>query len=113
MYKHSENAIDPRDTHLVTYAKDSKSFIVEASSLKANGISPESHYFTIGGHKWVIYLWSEKYKLHICYKHQRQVKRSGEVIADVFAPYFGILTGSNDSKAHTASLGTELHILND
>jgi hypothetical protein len=113
MYKHSENTIDPRDTNLITYSKESKKFIVEASSLKANDISPELHYYTIGGNKWIIFLWSEKYQLHICYRHQRQVKQNEEVIADVFAPYFGILTGGNDSKAHTASLGTELHILND
>jgi len=111
MYKHNENTIDPRDTNLVTYSN--KKFIVEASMLGSMGIEPESHYFTIGGPKYVIYLWSEKYKLHICYKHQRQIIQNEDLVADVFVPYFGILTGSNDSKAHTASLGTELHILND
>jgi hypothetical protein len=113
MYKHSENAIDPRDTNLVTYSPESKQFIVEASMLNAQGISPKGHTFTIGGRRWVIYLWSEKYKMHICYKHQRQITRNAELVADVFVPYFGILTGGNDSKAHTASLGTELHIIND
>ena len=112
MYKHSENAIDPRDTNLVTYSKESKRFITEASSLKAAGISLKSHYYTIGN-IWVIFLWSEKYQLYICYRHQRQVKQNEEVVADVFVPYFGILSGGNSSKAHTASLGTELHILND
>lgn len=113
MYKHSENTIDPRDKNLVTYSKSSKIFIVEASSLKAAGITPESHRYTIGGQKWVIFLWSEKYQLHICYRHQRQVRENGELIADVFVPYFSIITGGNSTKAHKDSLGTELHILND
>jgi hypothetical protein len=113
MYKHSENAIDPRDTNLVTYSPKTKCFVTEASSLKANGIVPESHHYTIGGPKWVIFLWSEKYQLHICYRHQRQVRQNGELVADVFVPYFSIITGENKSKAHAASLGTELHILND
>lgn len=112
-YKHSENAIDPRDKYLVTYSPKSKRFIVEASSLKANGIEPESHHYTIGGPKWVIFLWSEKYQLHICYRHQRQVRQNGELIADVFVPYFSSITGRNSSKAHSDSLGTELHIIND
>lgn len=111
MYKHDENTIDPRDPDLVTYSN--KKFVVEASSLKANGIEPISHLYTIGGRKFIIYLWSEKFQTYICYRQQRQVKHHDEVAADVFVPYFGILTGGRDSKAHAASLGTELHILND
>ena len=114
MYKHDENTIDPRDKHLVSYEPKSKRFVTEASDLKANGIKPIQHHFTIGGPKWIIYLWSEKYQMHICYKHQRSVKTyDGDIFSDVFVPYFGILTGGNDSKAHAASLGTELHIFND
>ena len=113
MYNHSENTIDPRDKHLVYYNEDTKIFVCEASDLKANGITPISHHFTIGGPKWVIYMWSEKHQLHICYKHHQQITNDGDVIADVFVPYFSILTGGNDSRAHAASMGTELRILND
>ena len=113
MYKHEENTIDPRDKNLVTYSPTSKKFITEASSLKAAGITPISHLYTIGGTKFVIHLWSEKYKTHICYRFNEQKWFRGELIADIFTPYFGILTGGNDSKAYSASLGTELHILND
>ena len=113
MYKHDENTIDPRDTNLVTYSPKSKQFIVEASSLKANGIEPISHLYTIGGTKFVIHLWSEKFQTYICYRFKEQKWFRGELIAEIFTPYFGILTGSNDSKAHIASFGTELHILND
>lgn len=113
MYNHSENTIDPRDTNLVTYSPKNKRFIVEASMLKANGIEPISHLYPIGGSKFVVHLWSEKYKLHICYRQKRQVRQNGELVADVFVPYFSIITGGNSLKAYTASLGTELHILND
>lgn len=113
MYKHAENTIDPRDNEVISYYKEKKKFVCEASTLHANGIEPTLHHFTIGGPKWIIYLWSEKYQMSICYKHQSQVKNEGEVIAEVFVPYFGSLSGGNESKAHTASLGTELHILND
>jgi len=113
MYNHSENAIDPRDQHVVSYHKDSKTFVCEASDWRANGITPVSYYFTIGGPKWIIYMWSEKFQRHICYKQTSQVKNEGEVIADVFTPYFSSLSGGTESQAHAASLGTELHILND
>ena len=114
MYKHDDNTIDPRDTNLVTYAADSKKFIVEASMLRAMGITPESHLYTIGGHRFVIHLWSEKFQTYICYRSMKSKKSpDGETIADVFAPYFGILTGGNSTKAYMASMGTELHILND
>jgi hypothetical protein len=113
MFKHEDNQIDPRDKYLVSYHKDSKTFVCEASDLRANGIEPVSHYFTIDGPKWVIYMWSETYQTSICYKQTSQIKNEGDVIADVFVPYFSVLTGGNDSKAHAASRGTELHILND
>lgn len=113
MYKHDENVIDPRDTNLISYMPETKRFIVEASTLKANGIEPFSHHYTIGGPKWTIYMWSEKYQTHITYRHVRQVKIHDEVVADLFVPYFGMIIGTNESLAHTASFGTELHILND
>lgn len=113
MYKHDENTIDPRDTNLITYVPESKRFVCEASMLKANGIEPVSHHYTIGGSKFIVHLWSEKFQTYICYRFKEQKWFRGELVADVFTPYFGILTGGNDSKAHAASLGTELHILND
>jgi hypothetical protein len=114
MYKHEENQIDPRDKNLVTYSPTSKRFIVEASSLRGSGIEPQSHHFTIGGPKWTIWIWSEKFQTSILYVHNRSVKSpDGELVADVFTPRFDMITSTNESNAHTASIGTELHILND
>jgi hypothetical protein len=113
-YKHDDNTIDPRDINLVSYNPKSKRFITEASMLKSMGIQPFQHLYTIGGWKAVIYMWSEKHQYNIVYKQNREVKSpDGELIATVFVPYFGIISGGNQSKAHTDSLGTELHILND
>ena len=113
MYKHNENTIDPRDTNLITYVPKTKRFICEASMLKANGIEPVSHHFTIGGSKFVIHLWSEKFQTYICYRFKEQKWFRGELIADIFTPYFGIISTDKELKAHDASIGTELHILND
>jgi hypothetical protein len=114
MYKHEENQIDPRDKSLVTYNTQSKRFCTEASSLHAAGIEPHSHHFTIGGPKWVIYLWSEKFEMSIPYVHSRKVKDSeGELIADIFTPRFDSIVTLKEHNAHSASLYTELHILND
>ena len=114
MYKHDENTIDPQDKHLVTYVKGKRKWITEASSLQANGISPTQHHYTIGGIKKIIYLWSERYKLHICYRHShKELDTAGEVMADVYTPYWGIISGGNETLANQASLGTQLVILND
>lgn len=113
-FKHSEDTLDPRDASLVTYSSKSKRFITEASTLRANGIAPFSMKYVVGGSKYVLFLWSEKYKLHITYRFARKVyDAANEVVADVFTPYFGAITGRNESLAHQASLGIELHILND
>lgn len=113
-FKHSTDTIDPRDNHLISYNEMSKLFVVTASDLRANGIEPTMHNFTIGGNRWIIYLWSEKYQLHICYKWNRKITDPyGDLIADVFVPYFGMISTLNETRANQASLGTELHILND
>jgi len=114
MFKHEENQIDPRDKSLISYNPQSKRFCVESSSLQAAGIEPIFHHYTIGGPKWVIYLWSEKFEMSIPYVHFRQVKDSeGELIADVFAPRFDMIETLKKHNAHAASLYTELHIQND
>lgn len=113
-FKHDDTTIDPRDKSLVTYSKESRKFIVESSSLYGAGIQPVNHNFIIGGDKWVIYLWSEKYQMHICYKWNKNViDVEGELVADIFTPYFGMISTLNETRANQASLGTELHILND
>ena len=114
VYNHQETAIDIRDKHVISYNSKSKRFITEASTLKANDISPTAWHYTIGGWKQVIWLYSHKLDYYICYRFsRRECDAAGEVVADVFTPHFGVLSGGNSSKAHTASLGTELHILND
>jgi hypothetical protein len=113
MFKHDENTIDPRDTQLVSYLPYTKRFVVESSSLKAAGITPEVQHYTIDGTKFVVHLWSEKFQTYICYRFKKQRWFRGELISEVFTPYFDILSGGNVTKAYTASLGTELHILND
>lgn len=111
VYKHEENQVDPRDKNLVTYSVASKRFIVEASSLKAAGVSL---IYIYGGKKLILWLWSEKFQLSIPYVHHRQVKSpDGELIADVFIPRFDSIVTLREHNAHAASLGTELHILND
>lgn len=113
-FKHSEDTIDVRDIHLITYSKEKKRFVVEVSDLRANGIEPISHHFVMGGYKWVIYLWSEKYKIHICYVYSKTIRDSdGGVVAEIFKPYFGMVTSHNETLARMASEGTELHIIND
>ena len=113
MYKHDENVIDPRDKHLVSYTPEKKKFVTEASSLKGSGIEPTSHHYTIGGPKWIIFMWSEKFQLHITYVWNRAVKHGDEVVADVFVPKFDMIVTLNEHRAHAASMGSELHILND
>ncbi len=114
MFKHEENQIDPRDKSLISYNPQSKRFCTESSSLHGAGIKPYSHHYIIGGLEWVIYLWSEKFEMSIPYVHFRQVRDSeGELIADVFAPRFDSIVTLKEHQAHTSSLYTELHILND
>jgi hypothetical protein len=113
-YKHDDNTIDPRDTNLISYNPKSKKFVTEASSIQAAGIQPHSHHYTIGRSKYVIYMWSPKYRLHITYVWNHSVKSpDGEIIADVFVPKFDMIVTMNEHLAHDSSLGTELHILND
>jgi hypothetical protein len=114
MYKHEENQIDPRDKSLITYNPQSKRFCTESSSLHATGIEPQSHHFAIGGPKWTIWVWSEKFQTSVLYVHNRSIKSpDGELIADVFTPRFDMVTSNNELNARSASMGTELHILND
>jgi len=113
MFKHNDNVIDPRDKHLVTYSKSSKRFIVEDSDLRANGIEPMDHTYTIGGRTKVIFLWSEKHQIHITYRLKKVIKNAGDIIAWVYQPYFGMITDSKELFADRDSKGTELHILND
>ena len=113
-YKHDRNTIDPRDKSLVTYSKKSRKFIIESSSLHGAGIEPAIHNFIIGGDTWVINLWSEKYQMHICYKWNKKViDADGDLVADIFTPYFDMVTTLNGTRACQASIGTELHIIND
>jgi len=113
-YKHTSEGLDPRDKNLVSYNKDRKIFVTEASSLRAAGIEPASHQYVIDGNKYIIWLWSEKLGTHICYRHADKVKSpDGELIADVFKPHFSMIVTDTDSKARKQSDGTELHILND
>ena len=113
MYKHDDNVIDPRDKHLVTYSKDTKWFIVEDSDLRARGIEPFQHLYTIGGWKWVIYMWSEKHQIHIPYRLYKTESHDGDILAWIYRPYFGMITDSKELFADRDSKGTELHILND
>ena len=113
-FKHTSEGLDPRDKHLVSYSKDTKIFVTEASSLRAAGIEPASHHYVINGPKYIIWLQSEKLGTHICYRHADKVKSpDGELIADVFKPYFSMIATDADHKARKQSEGTELHILND
>lgn len=113
-FKHSEATLDPRDKNLVSYNSESKRFVTEASTLRAADIEPVKNDYVLGGHKYTLFLWSEKYGLHIRYRFDRKVyDRNGEVVADVFTPYFGIISTRAESLASTAAAGTELHILND
>jgi len=111
-FKHGPQSLDPRDKHLVSFNPDTKIFVTEASSLKGAGIEPASHQYVIGGHKYIIFLWSEKAQIYITYRYTRKVT-DGDVIADVFTPYFGMIVTDAEFKANQLSLGTELHILND
>ena len=112
-YKHDDNVIDPRDQHLVTYSKKNKRFVVEDSDLCANGIEPMDHTYHFGGRTKVIFVWSEKYQVHVPYRLCKTVTDEGDVLAWIYRPYFGTITTSNQSLADQAARGTELHIIND
>ena len=113
MYKHEEAQLDPRDTNLVTYSKNTKRFIVEASSLHGAGIEPQWHTSVIGSY-FYLWLWSEKLQTSILYKRIRTVRDAdNDPIAEVFVPSFTMIVTDTDLKARELSEGTELHILND
>jgi len=113
MYKHEDNQLDPRDKNIVTYSPKAKRFITEASTLKAAGITPKWHKGTLGSY-FYLWLWSEKLQTSILYKHIKTTRDSEyNPVADVFVPEFSMITTDVQSKAHSLSAGTELHILND
>ena len=113
MYKHEEAQLDPRDTSLVTYSKNSKRFIVEASSLRGAGIEPQWHTSVVGSY-FYLWLWSEKLQTSILYKKVKTLRDpDNDPIADVFVPNFTMIVTDTDLKASELSAGTELHILND
>ena len=112
-FRHDENVIDPRDKHLVTYSKDTKRFIVEDSDLRANGIEPMDHTYTIGRRTKIIFLWSEKHQIHITYRLYKTVTKDGDLLACIYQPYFGTITDNKELFANRDSKGTELHIIND
>jgi hypothetical protein len=111
-YKHEENQLDPRDKNLVSYTPGKKLFVAEASDLHGSGIEPAWHKGIFS--YYYIWLWSEKLQTSILYKHNRTVRGpEHDVIADVFVPYFTMITTDSEMKARELSEGTELHILND
>lgn len=112
-FNHGEHTIDPRDENVVTYNKDKKLFITEYSDLECIGVTTQTHVFTIGGPRECIYLWSEKIKFHVPYKFNRHIMNGDEIAGDIFLPEFSMVCTDKEFAAQQASLGTELHILND
>ena len=103
-FNHSENQIDPRDKNLISYNRDSKSFIVDASDLKANGITPMHHVSAINN-CWIIWMWSERLNKSLAYKRKQNIMDpSGEeLVATEFIPF----------EYNEFTVVTTLHILND
>ena len=115
-YNHDYNQIDPRDNNIVTWSSESRRFITEASTLKANDIGPESYWDVVGRKPvWKIWLWSEKFQQSILYAESKALTvrdPEGELVANVFVPtpptgrYY-------NAEAYAAAKGTSIHILND
>ena len=113
-YKHDVDGIDPRDKHLISYDKNTKHFVVEASDLKGAGIEPQ--YTTGVLYKgFYLYIWSDKYQIWVLYRENKskRVMNGEDVIADVFTPDFSIVSSHEELLARKDPEGTELHIIND
>jgi hypothetical protein len=115
-FKHDYNQIDPRDKNIIDWSLTNRRFITEISTLKANGIEPES-YWDIVSRKpvWKIWLWSEKYQQSILYSERKSLAvrdPEGELIAEVYVltPPVGRFY---NIEAYEAAKGTTIHILND
>jgi hypothetical protein len=114
-FKHDETTLDPRDKHLVSYNKETKRFVCESSDLRGAGIDPEFRrdvLFT----GYILWVYSPLFDRCILYRENKakQVRDGeGELIADVFTPHFSSIASDMERRMMEASLGTELHILND
>ena len=109
MYKHSEDAIDPRDKQLITWNKESRRFIVEASTLSTNGIEPRRTHPSAK----MIWLWSNKHEVYVPYKKTSRVLNGDDVAAEIYTPYWWMITTNAQTLAMIDSRDTELHIIND
>lgn len=114
-FKHGEKTIDPRDTHLVSYHKPSKHFVCTSSDLRGAGIEPEYvHEVLFKG--YILWMYSPLFDRFILYrenKAKRVVDGEGDLQVEVFTPYFSCISSDIERKMMEASLGTELHLLND
>ncbi len=114
VYMHEENAIDPRDSSIITHDVKTKRLICEASDLKDTGSFPQYHEGTIGK-GFYISVWSEKFKLWCLFKENKKKRRMNddEIVAEVYDPYWSSVTTEKEFLASQAFEGYELHIIND
>ena len=110
-FRHEEHQIDARDANMVTYIKDTNHLICEASMLECHNIKPKYH-IDVVGNGFYIWLWSEKFKSSITLKKSDTIFNGDNKVADVYLPYFGVITCDNETLIRRAVKGLELHILN-